>query len=67
MAETNKAIAYERRQWCQLSQATVVVGGFIAIVMSSWGKKKRLRARPSAKLFNPLFIDFGSGRMFFLI
>ena len=30
-------------------------------------KRKLLRAQPSAKPFNPQFIDFGFGRMFFLI
>ena len=55
MAETNKAIACERRQWYKLSQASGVVGGFIGIVCSLEKRIiKSFRARSSAKAFNPL-------------
>ena len=45
MAETNKAIAYERRQWCKLSQASGVVGGFIGIVCPPKKKKKKKKKK----------------------
>ena len=47
MAETNKATAYERRQWCKLSQASGVVGGFIGIVCPPKEKKKKKEEKAS--------------------
>ena len=47
MAETNKAIAYERQQWCKLSQASGVVGGFIGIVCPPTKKKKKKEEKAS--------------------
>ena len=38
-AERNEAIAYERRQWNQLSQTSGWEGGFFGIAMATLGKK----------------------------